>query len=156
MNGTSVNNPPCFALNLLSLYLHIVPMGSVLRLAVGEGRNSAFLAANEGVALDPQVGDLTTFDLGKNNWHRVISIFVHLPESLRQDVHRCDIDSMAKGEMFHLEAYTVAPIGRGAGGPHPNVDGVVAGVSVNVWNASKKRDKCRSYCIRLLWQHRMT
>ena len=156
MNGASVNNPPCFSLSLLSLDLHLVPKGSALCLADGERRNLAFLVANKGVALDAQVGDLTTFDLGKNNWHGVISIFVHLPESLRQDVHRCVIESLAKGEMFHLEAYTVAPIGRGAGGPHPNVDGVVAGVSVDVWNASKKRDKCRSYCIRLLWQHRMT
>jgi hypothetical protein len=63
------------------------------------------------------VGDLTTFDLGKNKWQGVISIFAHLPESLRQDVHRRVIESLAPGGVFLLEAYTVAQIGRGTGGP---------------------------------------
>ena len=119
---------------------HLVPNGSVLCLADGEGRNSAFLAAmgwdvssvdisdigvektkklaaNKGVTVDAQVGDLTTFDLGKNKWQGVISIFAHLPESLRQDVHRRVIESLAPGGVFLLEAYTVAQIGRGTGGP---------------------------------------
>ncbi len=123
MNDREANNPPCFALSLLSLDLHLVPKDSVLCLADGEGRNSAFLPTNKGVAVDAQVGDLTTFDMGKNNLHEVISIYAHLPECLRQDVHRCAIESLVPGGVFLLEAYTVAQIGRGTGAATPTLMG---------------------------------
>jgi len=119
---------------------HLIPRGSVLCVADGEGRNSVFLAttgrdvssvdisdvgvaktkklaSEKGVSVDAQVGDLANFDLGRNKWQGVISIFAHLPISLRQDLHRRVIDSLAPGGVVLLEAYTVDQIGRGTGGP---------------------------------------
>jgi len=119
---------------------HLIPRGSVLCVADGEGRNSVFLAttgrdvssvdisdvgvaktkklaSEKGVSVDAQVGDLADFDLGRNKWQGVISIFAHLPISLRQDLHRRVIDSLAPGGVVLLEAYTVDQIGRGTGGP---------------------------------------
>lgn len=119
---------------------HLIPRGSVLCVADGEGRNSVFLATTgrdvssvdisdvgvaktkklateKGVSVDAQVGDLADFDLGRNKWQGVISIFAHLPISLRQDLHRRVIDSLAPGGVVLLEAYTVDQIGRGTGGP---------------------------------------
>ena len=119
---------------------HFLPDGPVLCLADGEGRNSVFLASegrdvssvdisevgvektknlatSMGVAVNAQVGDLANFDMGKNRWMGIVSIFAHLPETLRRDVHSRVIESLAPGGIFLLEAYTVAQIGRGTGGP---------------------------------------
>lgn len=119
---------------------HLIPQGSVLCVADGEGRNSVFLAttgrdvssvdisdvgvsktkrlaSEKGVSVDAQVGDLADFDLGRNKWQGVVSIFAHLPIDLRQDLHRRVIESLAPGGVVLLEAYTVDQIGRGTGGP---------------------------------------
>lgn len=119
---------------------HLIPQGSVLCVADGEGRNSVFLAttgrdvssvdisdvgvsktkrlaSEKGVSVDAQVGDLADFDLGRNKWKGVVSIFAHLPIDLRQDLHRRVIESLAPGGVVLLEAYTVDQIGRGTGGP---------------------------------------
>lgn len=119
---------------------HLIPRGSVICVADGEGRNSVFLAttgrdvssvdisdvgvaktkklaSEKGVSVDAQVGDLADFDLGRNKWQGVISISAHLPISLRQDLHLRVIDSLAPGGVVLLEAYTVDQIGRGTGGP---------------------------------------
>lgn len=120
--------------------LHQLPLGPVLCLADGEGRNSVFLASmgrdvtsvdisdvgisktkklafERGVSVDAQVGDLAEFDLGENKWEGVVSIFAHLPTLLRQDLHRRVIESLLPGGVVLLEAYTVDQIGRGTGGP---------------------------------------
>ena len=119
---------------------HLIPRGSVLCVADGEGRNSVFLAttgrdvssvdisdvgvaktkklaSEKGVSVDAQVGDLAEFDLGRNKWQGVVSIFAHLAIDLRQDLHRRVIESLAPGGVVLLEAYTVNQIGRGTGGP---------------------------------------
>lgn len=119
---------------------HLIPQGSVLCVADGEGRNSVFLAttgrdvssvdisdvgvaktkklaSEKGVSVDAQVGDLADFELGRNKWQGVISIFAHLPIRLRQNLHRRVIDSLAPGGIVLLEAYTVDQLGRGTGGP---------------------------------------
>jgi SAM-dependent methyltransferase len=119
---------------------HLIPRGSVLCVADGEGRNSVFLAttgrdvssvdisdvgvaktkelaSEKGVSVDALVGDLANFDLGRNKWQGVVSIFAHLSSDLRQDLHRRVIESLAPGGVVLLEAYTVNQIGRGTGGP---------------------------------------
>jgi SAM-dependent methyltransferase len=119
---------------------HRIPMGPVLCLADGEGRNSTFLAslaydvssvdvspvgvrktnqlaARKSVHVQAQIGDLATFDLGVNRWQGIVSIFCHLPSALRRDVHRRVVSSLAPGGVVILEAYTPDQIGRGTGGP---------------------------------------
>jgi 2-polyprenyl-3-methyl-5-hydroxy-6-metoxy-1,4-benzoquinol methylase len=109
---------------------HLIPQGSVLCVADGEGREVSSvdisdvgvaktkkLASEKGVSVDAQVGDLADFDLGRNKWQGVVSIFAHLPTGLRQDLHRRVVESLAPGGVVLLEAYTVDQIGRGTGGP---------------------------------------
>ena len=64
--------------------------------------------------------DLEHFDLGLRRWDLVVSIYYHLPSSVRRDVHRRVIDCLRPGVRFLLEAYDVANIGRGVGGPQSN------------------------------------
>ena len=117
-----------------------LPVGNVLCLAEGEGRNAVFLAstgrrvssvdlteagvaktlrlaAERNVAVDATVGDLAEFDLGVERWDAVVSIFAHMPSAVRTDLHRRVVASLRPGGVFLLEAYTPDQIGRGTGGP---------------------------------------
>lgn len=117
-----------------------IPSGKVLCLADGEGRNSVFLAqmgydvssvdistvgvektkrlaAERGVTVNAMVGDLADFDLGKQQWAGIVSIFSHVPRLIRQNLHRRVVDALVPGGVMLLEAYTVHQIGRGTGGP---------------------------------------
>ena len=117
-----------------------LPVGNVLCLAEGEGRNAAFvastgrrvssvdltdagvaktlrLAAERNVSVDAAVGDLAEFDLGVERWDAVVSIFAHMPSAVRTDLHRRVVASLRPGGVFLLEAYTPDQIGRGTGGP---------------------------------------
>jgi len=117
-----------------------LPMGEVLCLAEGEGRNSVFLAttgrtvssvdltesgvaktlrlaASAHVSVDAVVGDLADYDLGVDRWDAIVSIFAHMPSSVRVDLHRRVVAALRPGGVFLLEAYTPDQIGRGTGGP---------------------------------------
>ena len=118
----------------------LLPMGDVLCLAEGEGRNSVFLAAtgrkvssvdltesgvaktlrlaaSRGVVVDAVVGDLADYDLGVDRWDTIVSVFAHMPSSVRVDLHRRVVAALRPGGVFLLEAYTPDQIGRGTGGP---------------------------------------
>jgi SAM-dependent methyltransferase len=120
--------------------LELLPGGTTLCLAEGEGRNAVFLAATgrevhsvdlteagvaktlrlaeqRGVHVAAVVGDLVVFDLGIDRWDAMVSIFAHMPPGVRRDVHRRVVAALKPGGMFLLEAYTPAQIGRGTGGP---------------------------------------
>lgn len=126
--------------DFLREHIALIPDGPVLCIADGEGRNSVFvaslgfdtssvdisssgvnktrlLAAERGVVVDAQVGDLAVFDVGTSKWSAIVSIFCHLPQVLRGDVHRRIADGLVPGGIVLLEAYTVNQIGRGTGGP---------------------------------------
>jgi SAM-dependent methyltransferase len=119
---------------------HLMPKGRVLCVADGEGRNSVYLteqgwevtavdiseagvakgralAESRNVAVDAQVADIMDFDLGIECWSGVVSIFAHMPKTVRRDLHKCLIDALSPGGIFILEAYTPDQIGRGTGGP---------------------------------------
>ena len=121
-------------------HVSALPMGDVLCLAEGEGRNAVFLAATGrrvasvdlteagvaktrrlaaavGVPVDAVVGDLATFDLGVDRWDGVVSVFAHMPSAVRVEVHRRVVASLRPGGVVLLEAYTPDQIGRGTGGP---------------------------------------
>lgn len=118
----------------------LLPPGRVLCLAEGEGRNATFLAAQgydvssidlteagvaktrrlaaeRQVAVNAEVGDLATADLGRESWNAIVSIFAHLPPAVRSDLHRRVVAALAPGGVFLLEAYTPDQVGRGTGGP---------------------------------------
>jgi len=115
--------------------------GTCLCLAEGQGRNAIWLAqqgfsvtamdqspvgmtraqhlaAERGVAIDTQVGDLTDFDLGDSRWDNIVSIFGHLPSGLRRSVHQRIVQALKPGGVFLLEAYTPEQLDMpGTGGP---------------------------------------
>jgi SAM-dependent methyltransferase len=117
-----------------------LPVGDVLVLGDGEGRNGVYLAgcghrtvtvdlspvgvakaralaAERGVEIDARVADLSDFDMGAEQWDAVVSIFCHLPPALRASVHSRVRAALRPGGRFVLESYTAANIGRGVGGP---------------------------------------
>ena len=117
-----------------------LPMGKVLCLADGEGRNSVYLASlgydvtavdssavglakaqklatDKGVTITTQVVDLADYDLGENQWQGIVSIFCHLPPPLRKQVHNQLAGALAADGVVLLEAYTPAQLQHGTGGP---------------------------------------
>ncbi|MCP5137857.1 MAG: class I SAM-dependent methyltransferase [Gammaproteobacteria bacterium] len=118
----------------------LLPRGRVLCLADGEGRNGVWLAqqgfevtsvdasavglaktralaASRGVSLTTVHADLAEFDLGTAQWDAVVSIFCHLPPSLRGNVHARVRTALRPGGVVLLEAYTPAQLALATGGP---------------------------------------
>ena len=118
----------------------LAPGSRILCLADGEGRNSVWLArqghrvsaidiaeqgrekalrlaAAAGVTVDAQVGDVTRFDPGIACWDAIVSIFLHLPEGPRREVHARCAQALRPGGVFIYEAYAAGQLGRGTGGP---------------------------------------
>jgi SAM-dependent methyltransferase len=117
-----------------------LPIGTVLCLAEGEGRNAVFLAENgydvhsvdltdAGVAktlrlaesrrvkVDAVIGDLAEFDIGADRWDLIVSIFAHMAPAARRQLHRRVVVALKPAGVFLLEAYTPQQVGRGTGGP---------------------------------------
>jgi hypothetical protein len=114
--------------------------GEVLCLAEGEGRNAVFLAASgyrpvaldqspvglekaqrlaeqRGVRLETVVSDLADYRIEPERWDGIVSIWCHLPSTLRAEVHRRVVAGLRPGGAFLLEAYTPAQLRHGTGGP---------------------------------------
>jgi SAM-dependent methyltransferase len=117
-----------------------IPPGDVLCLAEGQGRNAvylaglgyrveavdqsaaglariAILAAKRGVRVQTRKADLAEFDLGRERWQGIVSIFLHLPMPLRRDLHRRAVEALAPGGVLLMEAYGPDQIALGTGGP---------------------------------------
>ena len=117
-----------------------LPTGKVLCLAEGEGRNAVWmaeqgntvtavdssdiglqkahrLAAARGVEITTVHADLAEYDIGTQQWDVIISIFVHLPAELRQDVHRRCVKGLRNQGVILLEAYTPRQLDYKTGGP---------------------------------------
>ncbi len=126
--------------DFLRASLDQLPDGTALCIGDGEGRNGVWLAEQgfavtsvdassvglekaralghqRGVAISTVHADLAGFDIGRNRWDLVISIFCHLPPPLRQRVHRDIVAGLRPGGVYVLEAYTPAQIAFGTGGP---------------------------------------
>ncbi len=114
--------------------------GRLLCLGEGEGRNAVFLAgqgfqvtavdgsatglekarklaARRGVKLEIQLADLNDFDPGDQAWDGIVSIWCHLPSSLRRKVHLSCQRALKAGGVFFLEAYRPAQVELATGGP---------------------------------------
>jgi SAM-dependent methyltransferase len=117
-----------------------VPMGKVLCLAEGQGRNAVYmaeqgyevtavdasdvglarareLAAERGVHIETCHADLNDFVIEPRQWQGVVSVFCHLPDALRRRVHTNVVKGLAPGGVLILEAYTPAQIALNTGGP---------------------------------------
>ncbi len=114
--------------------------GRVLSLGEGEGRNAVFLAGMgfdvvavdastvglakaeqlaraRGVSITPAVADLADFDLGRDAWDGIVSIWCHMAQPLRSRIHHDVTHALRAGGAFLLEAYAPAQLGLGTGGP---------------------------------------
>lgn len=114
--------------------------GRVLCLAEGEGRNAVFLAqhgyhvtavdishvglekaaqlANENhVSIETIVADLADFDLGKQQWDGIVSIFCHLPPTLRQSLYQRVEKALKPNGVLLLEGYRPKQLDYQTGGP---------------------------------------
>ena len=129
---------------LKASYHHIPKGGRVLCLAEGEGRNAVFLAMQgyqvtavdqsriglrkaealakeNGVEIETIVADLAHFDLGEEKWDGIVSIFAHVPPSIRIELHSQVQKGLKRGGVLLLEGFTPRqPEMSGMGGPPPS------------------------------------
>jgi SAM-dependent methyltransferase len=124
----------------LAVVAHHIPVGPVLCLAEGQGRNAVFLAelghavvavdqsavglargqslaASRNVRITTIASDLADFAIEPESWNGIVSIFAHLVPDLRARVHRDAVKGLAPGGMFVLEAYAPRQIELDTGGP---------------------------------------
>jgi hypothetical protein len=116
------------------------PNAEVLCLAEGEGRNSTFLAGRgcrvtgvdassaamdktrrlaeeRGVSVTTVVADLAEYDPGIDNWDAVVSIFAHLPPSIRAPLRMRLRSAIRIGGLLMLEHYHPRQLEYKTGGP---------------------------------------
>lgn len=119
---------------------HRLPVGRLLSLGEGEGRNAVFLAGlgHEVVAVDSSAvglekvrrladrhgvevrtvhADLADLDIEPGSWDAVVSIFCHVPSALRRELHARVARALRPGGAFLIEAYTPAQLAYATGGP---------------------------------------
>lgn len=123
----------------LSSKFQALPKGRILSLAEGEGRNAVFLATQgyavtavdssmvglekakrlakqNSVSIECLHADLAEYDIGKNSWDGIISIFCPLPSKLRAIVHAKVEAGLRPGGVFLSESYTPEQPKYGTGG----------------------------------------
>ncbi len=117
-----------------------IPVGPVLCLAEGEGRNAVHLAAlghrvmavdqsetglakarrlaaTRGVDIETVLADLGNFTVEPGVWSGIVATFAHLPPAIRRQVHAQAVRGLRPGGVFVLEAYTPAQLAFDTGGP---------------------------------------
>ena len=117
-----------------------IPMGKVLCLGDGDGRNGVYLAgldyrvtsvdqsavglakaerlaAECGVTIETIAADLADFVIAENSWEGIVSIFCHVPPSIRTALYAKVVRGLKKGGVFVLESYRPAQLEYGTGGP---------------------------------------
>lgn len=118
----------------------LAPGSEILCLAEGEGRNAVFLASQghrptgvdgsavglakaqrlateHGVRIETIVADLRDWDLGGERWDAIVSIWAHLPQSLRAELHPRIGRALRPGGVLLFEHYHPKQIAYGTGGP---------------------------------------
>lgn len=126
--------------DFLKEFWSLIPMGKVLCLAEGEGRNAVFLAkqgyqvtavdqsrvglakaqtlaAENGVEIKTAASDLKDFVIQPGDWQGIVSIWAHIPRLMRADLHKRSVAGLVSGGLFLLEAYSPQQLGKGTGGP---------------------------------------
>ena len=114
--------------------------GRILFPAEGEGRNAVYaatlgwktdafdqsvegqkkalqLAKNKGVSIDYEILALENWNPEPDQYDCIALIFVHLPDGLRQQVHRAAIKALQPGGTLILHAFTINQLPRTSGGP---------------------------------------
>ena len=126
--------------NFLKEQLSILKPGKILFPAEGEGRNAVYaaslgwetdafdlstegqkkaiqLAGQKGVAINFYIQSLADWNPEPDQYDCIALIFLHLPEGLRQQVHKAAIKALKPGGVIILEAFTINQLPRTSGGP---------------------------------------
>ncbi|NOR61503.1 MAG: methyltransferase domain-containing protein [Rhodobacteraceae bacterium] len=126
--------------DFLRAQAHNLPLGDVLSLGEGEGRNAVFLAGlghkvsaldgsqvglekaqafakDQGVEIKTIHADLANYQIEENRWDVIVSIFCHLPPDIRRKTHRQIAAALRPGGCLILEAYTPQQLEYKTGGP---------------------------------------
>jgi len=126
--------------DFLRTHVDWLPQDKVLSLCEGEGRNAVYLAKlgydvtgvdsssvglakahklaeKAGVSITTQLADMGDFKIEPNAWGGVVSIFCHIPQSMRAELHKQIVAGLKPGGVLILEAYTPAQLALGTGGP---------------------------------------
>ena len=114
--------------------------GPVLSLSEGEGRNAVFIASrgldvlgvdcsevglakaqalakSHGVAIETEVADLGEYQPKEGHFGSVVSIFAHLPSSVRRKLYPLIERALKPNGIVLLEAYSESQLQRSTGGP---------------------------------------
>jgi SAM-dependent methyltransferase len=127
--------------DFLRAHAALIPAGGrVLCLAEGEGRNAVFLAGlglsvaaldqsavglrkahrladARGVRITTLQENLENYCIEPGCWDAIVSIWCHLPASLRGKIHSQIATGLKPGGVFLLEAYRPEQLKFGTGGP---------------------------------------
>jgi 2-polyprenyl-3-methyl-5-hydroxy-6-metoxy-1,4-benzoquinol methylase len=83
-----------------------------------EGQKKAFQLANQkSVSINYFIQSLDNWNPQAEQYDCIALIFVHLPEGLRQQVHRAVVRALRPGGTLILEAFTINQLPRTSGGP---------------------------------------
>jgi SAM-dependent methyltransferase len=114
--------------------------GKVLCLAEGEGRNAVYLASLgyqvtavdgskvgleklqklaklRGVSVEAVVADLAEYTIEPGTWDAIVSIWCHVPKTLRESLHLNSVRGLKTGGVFALESYHPRQLEFKSGGP---------------------------------------
>lgn len=117
-----------------------IPLGRVLLLAEGEGRNAVYLAERgygvtavdssaiglekaqrlaqeRGGKITTIVADLREFVLEADAWEGIVSCFCHLPQEVRRPLHQAVTRGLKPGGALVLEGFSKEQLTYGTGGP---------------------------------------
>ena len=83
-----------------------------------EGQRKALLLANaKGVTINYYIESLDSWYPAADQYDCITLIFVHLPDSQRQQVHRAAVRALKPGGILILEAFSIKQLTRASGGP---------------------------------------
>ncbi len=117
-----------------------IPKGEVLCIADGEGRNGVWLASQgfnvtsidfsqkaidktyqlakeQNVSIKAIVGDLLSYDFGKNKYDGIVSIFSHFTTEETKMLHYKYYDALKPNGIFLMEAFAEEQLPLNTGGP---------------------------------------
>ena len=75
------------------------------------------LAAQRGVALHTELADLTEWQVPTQTFDALVLVFVHLPASIRTQVHHRLLKALKPGALVLIEAFTPKQLHMCSGGP---------------------------------------
>lgn len=117
-----------------------IPVGRILCIAEGEGRNAVFLAsrgydvvavdsssvglkkaqllaAEKSVSITTIQANLSDYKIQPETYTGIISIYGHLPLEVRKNIHSEAVRGLCSGGVFILEAFTKEQLNHNTGGP---------------------------------------